>query len=54
MTKQEFISRKIKELKEAMYKKEPDLMTEKEEKIFQEFFEKFIEDLKEVAKNNKI
>ena len=50
MTKQEFISRKIKELKEAMYKKEPDLMTEKEEKIFQEFFEKFIEDLKNAGK----
>ena len=40
MTKQEFISRKIKELKEAMYKKEPDLMTEKMEVKGQKIWQK--------------
>jgi len=53
MTKQQFIDQKIKELKETIYKGE-DLMTEKEEIIFRKFFEKFLDDLKEVAKNNKI
>jgi hypothetical protein len=51
MTKQEFIDQKIVELKKLMYKDE-DLMAEDEENVFRKFFIKFIQDLKEVAKNN--
>lgn len=51
MTKQEFIDQKIKELKKTMYK-DDDLMSEDEEIVFRKFFEEFINDLKNVAKNN--
>lgn len=52
ITKQEFINQKIEELKILMFDTEPDLMTEEEEIVFRKFCEKFIEDLKEIAKNN--
>lgn len=45
MNKQQFIDKKIRELKKMMYGDEA-LMTEKEKKGFREFFEKFIDDLK--------
>ena len=51
MNKQEFIDLEISKLKETMYKGE-DMMTEQEEKTFREFFNKFIEDLKEIAQRS--
>jgi len=51
MNKQEFIDLEISKLKETMYKGE-DMMTEEEEKTFREFFNKFIEDLKEIAQRS--
>jgi hypothetical protein len=49
MTKEEFINNKIAELKQLMYKDEIFLMSEDEEFAFRKFFDKFIEDLKEIA-----
>ena len=51
MNKQEFIDLEISKLKKTMYKGE-DMMTEEEEKTFREFFNKFIEDLKEIAQRS--